>query len=124
MSDTPGSLRRAPRDSTFLMADFRRVDSNVTENVRVRNLSAGGMMVDIGSQVEPGTPVEADLRGIGWIRGRVAWSLAGRAGVAFNEPINPLLARKPISTGTQTPDYAKAVTYAPRSRTRLGPLAD
>lgn len=84
------------RDSLFLLAQFRSEGSADARDVRVRNLSAGGLMAELETAPADGTPVEVMVRGIGWIRGRIAWYAEGRAGIAFDQPIDPLLARKPV----------------------------
>ena len=85
--------RQEKRDSLYLNADVA-IDGGAPFSTRVRNLSAGGMMIDVTRDQVPGTPLVAELRGIGEITGRIAWSSPGRAGVAFNEEIDPRLARK------------------------------
>lgn len=104
-NDDPASQRNAARDSLFLAATLR-IDS-VEVPVRVRNLSAGGLMAEYADHVESGTPVEINVRGVGWTRGRIAWSTDGRIGIAFDRPIDPLLARKPVGHGPSTPHFAK-----------------
>ena len=101
--------RNEARDSLFLMADMRVPGSPDVIQVRVRNLSAGGLMAEFPSGLDQGTPVEFDVRGIGWVPGRVAWSAAGRIGVAFDRQINPMMARKPVGVGGQTPVFVKPV---------------
>jgi hypothetical protein len=84
--------RQEKRDSLFLNAEVA-IDGDAPFSTRVRNLSAGGMMIDVTRDQVPGTPLVAVLRGIGAIAGRIAWSSPGRAGVAFNDEIDPRLAR-------------------------------
>jgi hypothetical protein len=103
--------RLAARDSLFLMAELR-VGATLT-TVRVRNLSAGGLMAEYQQGLEQGTEVECDLRGVGVVRGRVAWSAAGRIGIAFDRQIDPMLARKPVGTGAK-PRLVKPA-YPPRA---------
>lgn len=81
------------RDSLFLMAQLR-VGNGAPVEVRVRNLSAGGLMVELPYPVAPEGNVEVEVRGIGWIAGRIAWQIEGRAGVAFDREIDPQRARK------------------------------
>ncbi|WP_457348072.1 PilZ domain-containing protein [Sphingomonas sp. UYP23] len=105
--------RQESRDSLFLMADFRVVGSSEVHAVRVRNLSAGGLMAELSGGLEQGLRVEFDVRGIGWVPGQVAWSAAGRIGVAFDQQIDPLLARKPVGQGSQTPTFVKPIFSRP-----------
>ena len=107
--DDAARNRNEARDSLFLMADFRVIGSSDVSQVRVRNLSAGGLMAELANGLELGLPVEFDVRGIGWVPGKVAWSAAGRVGVAFDRVIDPMLARKPVGHGTKTPVFVKPI---------------
>jgi hypothetical protein len=100
--------RNGSRDSLMLTAQFRVGDDKITQ-VRVRNLSSGGLMAEYAAPVEIRTPVEIEVRGVGWVKGRIAWATDGRVGVAFDIEIDPLLARKPVGKGTQSASYSKPV---------------
>ena len=102
-----GAQRTAPRDSLLLTAGFRIKGSEQVEQVRIRNLSAGGLMAEVGDDVDRDAEVEVQVRGIGWISGRIAWQAMGRVGIAFDREIDPKKARKPVGKGASTPDYAK-----------------
>jgi hypothetical protein len=108
-SDDPASQRNAARDSLFLAATLRIEGNEVS--VRVRNISAGGLMAEYADRVDSGMPIEINVRGVGWIRGHVAWSAEGRIGIAFDRPIDPLLARKPVGSGSSTPHFAKPLIF-------------
>ena len=54
-------------------------------------------MAEHGPVLPVGAEVEVELRGIGLVRGTVAWSTAGRVGIAFVEEIDPKAARKPVA---------------------------
>ena len=58
---------------------------------RVRNISAGGVKVDCPRGLPGGTPVEVSLRGVGTVRGTVAWSAGGFVGIRFEATIDPKL---------------------------------
>lgn len=87
---------RRNRDSLFLLARARVGNDPEWTDVRVRNLSAGGLMAEIAHALSIDTPVELELRGIGRVTGRVAWQAEGRTGVAFDAEIDPMKARKPV----------------------------
>lgn len=91
-----GHGRGAARDSLLLTARLRIGDQSA--DVRVRNLSAGGLMAEYAKAVSLGAAITIDVRGIGPVTGRVAWATDGRIGIAFDEPIDPKLARKPVAT--------------------------
>jgi hypothetical protein len=88
--------RSDPRDSLFLTAKFRLQGETAVEQVRVRNLSAGGLMIELADDIDPDTPVEIEVRGLGRISGKIAWRAVGRAGIAFDKPVDPKKARKPV----------------------------
>lgn len=100
--------RSASRDSLLLTAQLR-VGAEAPVQVRVRNLSAGGLMAEYAAPIANGTPVEVDVRGIGWVPGRIAWAAEGRVGIRFDLEIDPMLARKPVGGGTHTPVYTKPI---------------
>lgn len=105
-----GSVKRGrARDSLYLRADLKFDDEPRIREVRVRNLSVGGMMAELDRVVPSGTPVSVTVRGIGEVAGRVAWCAEGRAGISFDVQIDPKKARKPIGKRASTSDYAKAV---------------
>jgi hypothetical protein len=112
-ADDPSSQRSASRDSLLLSARLR-VEGEPEITVRVRNLSAGGLMAEYAQPVSIDTPVEVDVRGVGWVSGRIAWVAEGRVGVAFDREIDPMAARKPVGSGATTPRYAKTTEAAPR----------
>ena len=93
--------RNDSRDSLLLAAQFRVAGRNHAIPVRIRNLSAGGLMAEVDDPLSVGTAVEIDVRGVGWTPGRVAWVAAGRIGIAFDSLIDPLAARKPVVTVKQ-----------------------
>ena len=89
--------RDAARDSMFLQATLRPLSGvhSTPFNVRVRNLSAGGMMAEADSEIAVGDRITVELRNVGKVGGRVAWVREGRFGITFDAPIDPKLARKP-----------------------------
>lgn len=98
--------REDVRDSLFL-AGIVHSGGGEEHHVRVRNLSAGGMMADCNAAFAKGDAVSVMLRGIGRVTGIVAWRKDGRFGVAFDVDIDPKAVRKPLGGGTTTPDYVK-----------------
>jgi hypothetical protein len=108
-TDSPTSATRGmDRDSLLLKAILRFPGAGEEREVRIRNLSAGGLMAEVPIRVVRGEPVEINLRSIGWISGHVAWITEGRLGIAFDHPINPKDARKPVGTAElEMPNYLK-----------------
>ena len=100
--------RELDRDSLFLKAELRIVDGDDCGEVRIRNLSAGGLMAEAPVLTKRGDKVELELRNIGRVTGHVAWVAQGRFGVAFDHPIDPKLARKPVGkTKSELPSYLR-----------------
>lgn len=96
--------RQVNRDSLFLLANVRLVGDSTAHRVKVRNLSAGGMMAEGDVKVTRGTLLEVELRNIGWISGSVAWKQDDRFGIAFIDEIDPKLVRAPAGEpGEQAP---------------------
>lgn len=107
--------RNINRDSLFLMADLRVEGEPAAHRVRVRNLSAGGMMAETDLRVVPGTRVTVELKNVAPVEGSVAWVQEQRFGVAFAEEIDPKAPRSPVSAGGDlvTPRFVRPSTISP-----------
>ena len=90
--------RQLSRDSLFLMAELRLPGDEALGRVKVRNLSAGGMMAEGAVKAVRGTLVEVNIRNLGWVEGAIAWVQGDRCGIAFSEDIDPMIARAPLVT--------------------------
>lgn len=105
--------RQVNRDSLFLLARLR-VDGLAEEfRVKVRNLSAGGMMAEGEVKVARGARVSVELRNVGWVEGSVAWKQDSRFGIAFIEEIDPRQVRSPVqveSTNFESPRFTRPAT--------------
>lgn len=100
--------RNVARDSLFLFAEVAFDGQPGKMRVKVRNLSAGGMMVDSGElAVSRGDRLTVNLRNVGQVKGRVAWAQGSRFGVAFDTQIDPKRAREPVTKGPQAPAYTR-----------------
>ena len=107
--------RAVDRDSLFLMADLVFENGLPEARVKVRNLSAGGMMVEGELWLKRGTRVAATLRNIGPVAGVVVWVRGTKFGVAFEQEIDPRQARSEVYGGErEAPVYARAAVGAPR----------
>ena len=115
------NTRNIDRDSLFLMADLTLAGQTEATRVKVRNLSAGGLMSEADVPVERGMRVVVELRNIGKVDGTVAWVQGRRFGVAFEKEIDPKLARSQVSTGGESnvPRYARStVDYSSQAEWR------
>ncbi len=95
--------RQVNRDSLFLLAQVRVDGQEALYRVKVRNLSAGGMMAEGEAKVMRGSLVMVELRNVGWVEGSVAWKQDTRFGIAFVHEIDPVVVRAPAAS--QAPDY-------------------
>lgn len=110
--------RHIARDSLFLLASLRLAGDEVEHRVKVRNLSAGGMMAEGEVRVERGTRLAVDLRNVGWVDGAVAWVQDNRFGIAFAEEIDARLVRAPVGSGdASAPRFTRPASILPGSGT-------
>jgi hypothetical protein len=102
--------RQLSRDSLFVMAKIRAdEDAGAEHQVKVRNLSSGGMMAEGSVKVARGSLVSIELRNLGWVQGTVAWKQDDRFGIAFLEEIDPKAVRAPAKSGgdLDTPRFVR-----------------
>lgn len=108
------------RDSLFLTATLRLVEEAGEAEVRVRNLSEGGMMAETSMRATQGAALEINLRNVGWVTGRVAWLAEGRIGVAFDHNIDPVAVRKPVGQGNiELPSHLRKLNSAQSNRSAI-----
>lgn len=117
-SDRAARPRTTGRDSMFMIARLTRQSDGSVEDVRVRNVSAGGLMAETTMKIGEGEAVLLDLRGIGEVEATVTWRDGRRMGVRFAEEIDPYLVRRPVAKGTVTPVYARPLLFR---RAKLDP---
>jgi len=91
------SKRRRPRDSMLLMGTIKAFGDVVRNKnpIRIRNLSATGLMADSQAAYDLGCLVEVEMRGIGTVSGEVVWIRQNRMGITFSKAVDPKLARMP-----------------------------
>ena len=108
--------RSTDRDSLFMQAGL--VVSGRTDRVvvRVRNLSAGGMLAESPVVVTQGASVEVDLQNVGPVAGRVVWVGEGKFGIAFDRQVNPQAVRRQVVSQSDLPPHLR------RSGLERGPL--
>ncbi len=107
-SAASAAKREADRDSLFMKAMLRFPTTGEAGEVRIRNLSAGGVMAEAPVQVTRGEKIELELRNIGWITGTVAWIAEGRIGISFDYPVDAKKVRRPVGQSEQDlPTYLK-----------------
>ena len=117
--------RHINRDSLFLMADVRLDGDSESHRVKVRNLSAGGMMAESDMTVVRGARVTVDLRNLPSVTGSVAWVQENRFGVAFAQEIDPRAPRTPVGNNSDlsTPRFVRPSSILPNGMPlESGPL--
>lgn len=106
--------RHIQRDSLFLAAEVRLDGEEAAERVKVRNLSARGMMAEGDLPVLRGGRVSVNLRNIGWVEGSIAWVQGNRFGIAFAREVDPKLARTQVGGGDiSTPRFTRPSSLQP-----------
>ena len=111
--------RQIARDSLFVLADMRVDGLALEHRIKVRNLSEGGMMGEGAVRVQRGCAVDVNIRNIGWVQGLVAWVQDSRFGVAFNEPIDPRMARARLSSeGDVAPHFTRSPSPTSHGKVR------
>ena len=100
--------RKMNRDSLLLKAVLRFSNAQEEREVRIRNLSAGGLMAEVPNGLSRGERIDVSIQNIGWVGGHVTWTIDGRIGVAFDKVINPKDARIPVRVSElDVPPYLK-----------------
>ncbi len=98
-----GARDRTSERLNFFLGTSLKSGPHEALAARVRNLSAGGMMLEFPDEPDPelapGDRVIAELRNIGRVKGEVAWVEGRRIGVRFEKDIDPEAARKPVGGG-------------------------
>ena len=108
--------RKMNRDSVLLKAVLRFSNAREEYEMRIRNLSAGGLMAEVPNGRSRGERVYVKIQNIGWVG---AWAIDGRIGVAFDKVINPKDARIPVRVSElDVPPYLKKLN----KKTALGKL--
>ena len=116
--------RHINRDSLFLMADVRLDGDPAAKRVKVRNLSAAGMMAEGDMSVVRGARLTIELRNLPSITGSVAWVQENRFGVAFAEEIDPRAPRTQVgNSDLSTPRFVRPASILPNGMPlESGPL--
>jgi hypothetical protein len=97
--------RKVDRDSLFMAGHLFLEGSTDPIDVRIRNLSAGGLMAEPNTSVANGQAVRIELRNLGLVSGRVAWANDRQFGIAFDSPIDPKIVRRPIGAAEVEKPY-------------------
>jgi hypothetical protein len=81
--------QRKSRDSLYVLARMRFAGDTERHPIRIRNVSAGGLMAECAVIPRHGELVLVELKGLGWMPGTVCWVQDHRFGIALSRDIDP-----------------------------------
>lgn len=99
--------RGGKRESMFLGGSIWFEAGASRQPVRIRNISNSGMMIDFPQSRVKGSPVFADIKGVGEVAGKVAWYQDGRMGIVFDDEIDADAARVKPAAAPVSPTFNK-----------------
>jgi PilZ domain len=99
--------RARQRDSMFLAGAIWFERGGSLQQVRIRNISPGGMMIDFPQSRVKDSPVFAAIKNVGEVSGRVAWYHDGRMGIVFDNEIDADAARMKPAAAPVEPSFNK-----------------
>jgi hypothetical protein len=82
--------RSLERQDVVNLADVQIGRDPLQHRIKVRNLSARGLMGESALHVSSGTRLTIDLPEVGPVAGTVVWVQEPRFGVAFDDEVEPL----------------------------------
>lgn len=114
---TTEEKRHSFRNSLFLTARCRTHGQDGETLVKLRNLSAQGLMAEGPHTPPQGALVSLELRNLGWTEGTVAWVQGNRFGIVFAHDIDPSRVKyTPASGPARTEDVMARRPLAVRLR--------
>jgi len=85
--EADGYARTRENRHSLMRRALTILDGKITE-VRLRNISTMGALVECESNVAPRTDLSIDIIGVGRVQAVVRWSQAGKFGVQFQTPLD------------------------------------
>lgn len=116
--EEPSTAPRPRRRHTLLRGLLYREDSPCAIDIRIRNLSSGGLMANCPETLARGERVSVSIREIGDVAGQVVWDGPDGIGIAFDAVINPERALHPTKAPA-TPRLIPGVTSGRRPGLRV-----
>jgi hypothetical protein len=97
--------RHSFRNSLFMTALCRIQGQDGERMVKLRNISAQGLMAEGTEHAPPeGALVSLSLRNLGWVDGSVAWAQDNRFGIVFATDIDPTRVKYTPASGNRRSD--------------------
>jgi hypothetical protein len=115
VSAVPDGFVRARPERRRLLRIGTIVVRGKTHRIRLRNISAGGAMIECSGQLNPGDQVELDIAAGEILSAEVRWTRAEQAGLQFAEPIDlNAVTQRPGATQNWeafAPNYVSSPAY-------------
>lgn len=80
--------RRGVRVSMLLLATIKFDDMTPAQTARILDLSGGGIRTTLPVVLKRGHPVKVIMKGVGEVRGKIAWARGGEVGIKFDAKID------------------------------------
>ena len=96
---------RQPRQVLFLRGQVHWAQGSLP--VKLRNISADGVMIDSPSDLIAGVPVVVEIPGGQAVSGHVRWCRSGQIGIKFEVPLDLDTLVRPPAPERQSADYVK-----------------
>lgn len=116
--EEPGRALRPRRQRALLRGLLQREGVPGALEIRIRNLSSGGLMASCPENIERGERVTVTIREIGDVAGSVVWAGDDGIGIAFDNVIDPQRAFQPAKPAA-TPRFIPAVDPGRRPGLRV-----
>ena len=109
------------RDSLYVCGEMTLEASEAASPIKVRNLSARGMMAVCDEPVRLGQQATIGLRNIGTVNGTILWVHGHRFGITFEQEIDPKLVRQQVFfEDREAPRYARSAMFPKPHGSRHG----
>lgn len=115
--------RTLDRESLFVFSEMTIDGADGPDRIKVRNLSARGMMAVSDGPVSLAQEAVVALPNMARVRGTIRWIQGHRFGIAFEQEIEPLLARQQVFfENREAPRYARAACFPKPHGSRFGEI--
>jgi hypothetical protein len=84
-------VEREHRYSVLLTGTIRKAQAGNRMPIKIRNISASGLMCECAYPPRIDDLVEIELPRLGHVSGHIRWGARGRIGIEFDGPIDPTL---------------------------------
>ena len=104
--------RSLARESLYVFGEMTIDGAEQANRIKVRNLSARGMMAGCDEPVRLDQEAVFALPGLGRVKGTIKWVQGHRFGIAFEQVVDPKLARQQVFfPDREAPRFARASAF-------------